>query len=295
MLAEILPSKDRGFILNFTNTAWGVGSVFICLGAKWTLTTWGSASGWRYLVLFAVTPMAVSIFTLLWLVESPRFLLINGKPDAAMRSLRTMAKRNDVPMPCDSLIVPPGVERDTEIENKAGAARWYIYFKRFWRSCKALLSKKLWKRTLLIWILWFGSIGLYSGVVIFSADLIGEEQGDDGSIECSFNFDQNILLASSEIVGAVLCFPLIDKMTIGIWGGRFGTYWMTLFVSTAALLMLGESVSRTVDRSIGWACLCHHPTFRHPPAIAHPPIPSQPARLQRVADHFLGVHITRRY
>ena len=46
------------------------------------------------------------------------------------------------------------------------------------------------QRTLLIWLLWFGSIGLYSGAVIFAADIMGEEDGDDGGIECSFKFDQ---------------------------------------------------------------------------------------------------------
>lgn len=241
MLAEFLPARDRGFILNFTNLGWGIGSVFICLGAEFCIRTWGPTRGWHYVILFAAFPMGVALFAMMWLVESPRYLLVQGKDDAAMRALRTMAKRNDVPMPCDRLITPEGVEPDTELENKAGTTRWYIYMKRFWRSCKALLSRKLWKRTLLIWILWFGSLGLYSGIVIFAADVMGED--DDGGIECSFNYNQNILLASSEIVGAVAIFPLIDKSNLGIWGGRFGAFWLTLLVSVAALLALGYDAS----------------------------------------------------
>ena len=74
--------------------------------------------------------------------------------------------------------------------------------------------------------------------MIVAADVLGED--DDGGIECSFDYNQNILLASSEIFGALAIFPLIDKANLGIWGGRFGAFWITLFASVVGLLALGE-------------------------------------------------------
>ena len=96
MLAEFLPAKDRGFILNFTNVGWGVGSVFICVCAKILFTNMPGTTAWHYLILLAAAPMGLALFLMMWMVESPLYLVTQGKPDAAMRALRTMAKRNEV-------------------------------------------------------------------------------------------------------------------------------------------------------------------------------------------------------
>ena len=61
-----------------------------------------------------------------------------------MRALRTIAKRNDVAMPCEKLIIPryAGIEQE-EVKNKAPLARYYIYMMRSWRSIKGIFSQKL--------------------------------------------------------------------------------------------------------------------------------------------------------
>merc|ERR1711998_370503 len=106
--------------------------------------------GFRALIVFAVVPMLAAVVALLFMVESPRFLLMTGRPDQAMNSLRTIAKRNKVSMPCERLLVPEGVVSDAELANRGPIGRYWIYLKRYWRSLKNILSRKLWKRTLLI-------------------------------------------------------------------------------------------------------------------------------------------------
>ena len=103
--------------------------------------------GWRVYVALCALPMLIALVAMCWLVESPRWQVEMGNEQAELRALRTIAKRNDVAMPCERLIMPPnaGAEQE-ELKSKGPLARYYIYAMRSWRSIKGVFSQKLLKR-----------------------------------------------------------------------------------------------------------------------------------------------------
>lgn len=143
LLAEFMLPKDRGLVMNAANVAFGLGALFVIVLAQFTIPYYG----WRVYLAVCALPMLIALVAMCWLVESPRWLVQMGNEEGAMRALRTIAKRNDVAMPCEKLIIPryAGIEQE-EVKNKAPLARYYIYMMRSWRSIKGIFSQKLLKR-----------------------------------------------------------------------------------------------------------------------------------------------------
>lgn len=229
LLVEVISSSNRGTILNITNLAWGLGSTLVCLMAKWILPVYG----WKVLVAACAVPFVLATALLFLLVESPRWYMEQGKPEKAMEALRTMAKRNGVTMPCNSLKVDYEILDD--LRGLKGCRLWCSHLRRFFRGYRALFSRRLWKRTLCMGTAMFACYFAYTGVVVYDADV----EGESGTAACSFDYDFTILVATSEIVGALVLFPLVDKRNLGIWGGRFGSQWISYTVAGISMLYLG--------------------------------------------------------
>ncbi|USR79005.1 MFS transporter [Arcanobacterium pinnipediorum] len=77
---EFVPAKHRGFLS-------GLASVFIPLGLfLGALAQWGFGDNWRGLIALGALPILL-LFWLNTVPESPRFLLVRGRPDQARQSL----------------------------------------------------------------------------------------------------------------------------------------------------------------------------------------------------------------
>ena len=107
---------------------------------------------WQVYVAACALPMLVALFAITYCVESPRWLLETGNHDGAMAALRVVAKRNEATMPCERLKQAASAGGTDELANKGPMARWYIYMKWSWRSIKGVFSRKLWKRSVMIWL-----------------------------------------------------------------------------------------------------------------------------------------------
>ena len=155
-----------------------------------------------------------------------------------MEAIRTIAKRNDVPVPCQRLKIASYDSIDDELLNKTVLQKYFIYQRRFLRGYSSLFSRKMWKRTVAIWLLMGLEYGFYSAVVIFDSDVLGE---DDATSTCTFNYDLNTFVASAEFLGPMLVAPIIDKPNLGVWGGRFAAQWVSMVACACACYFLADS------------------------------------------------------
>ena len=72
--------------MNFLNVAWGVGSVVVCVMALYIIPDYG----WKTFVAACAMPLVIALIGLLWLVESPRWLLVTGNVEGAMKGNLTV-------------------------------------------------------------------------------------------------------------------------------------------------------------------------------------------------------------
>lgn len=86
-VAEVAPAVIRGRMLSIQLVATTLGVILAyCVG----LALVDSQSGWRFMFGFIALPAAMYGLALLPLMESPRWLLAMGQPNAASRSLRRL-------------------------------------------------------------------------------------------------------------------------------------------------------------------------------------------------------------
>ncbi|NXA37902.1 SVOP protein, partial [Eudromia elegans] len=166
---EFLPTKYRGYMLPLSQVFWLVGSLLIIGLASVVNPT----IGWRWLIRIASIPGIILILVFKFIPESARYNVSTGNMEAAVATLRRIAKMNRA-------VMPEGVLREPANERRG----------RF----KDLMHPKYLRTTLQIWIIWLGIAFAYYGVILASAELLerdlvcgspaaaaaaGEEAGDD--------------------------------------------------------------------------------------------------------------------
>uniref|UniRef100_A0A4W5Q9M1 SV2 related protein b n=1 Tax=Hucho hucho TaxID=62062 RepID=A0A4W5Q9M1_9TELE len=100
LYSEFLPRKSRATCIILIEIFWALGAVFEVLLAIWIMPT----MGWRWLLGLSTAPLVVFVTFCFWLPESPRFDVLSGNRENAMKTLRLIAADNGKTMPLGKLI-----------------------------------------------------------------------------------------------------------------------------------------------------------------------------------------------
>jgi MFS family permease len=217
LLAELLPASRRGSFLVYIEYFWTLGSILVA-GLAWTFLTQG---GWKELALLTVIPVALtSFFSVLYLPESPRWLLEVGKTEEAERILHEAARVNGI-------VLPPFKLRNDIPDHHMDADYLAI-----------IQNPQLRKVTLPLWLVWAGFGCTYYGVLLFVTRLYDTSAKETDSKTCSFDYAAIFYNSLSEI-GAVTLNGLILESV-----GRVRM--QTIFYSLAGFsaLLMGISMSK---------------------------------------------------
>jgi MFS family permease len=95
-LAEFVPTSHRGRNLLYIEFFWTAGTLLVPVFAWWSLGEGADDGyGWRFFVVLCAIPCVFStILGLIYVPESPRWLLTQGRHDKALNILRKAAARN---------------------------------------------------------------------------------------------------------------------------------------------------------------------------------------------------------
>lgn len=214
-LAEFVPTSHRGMNLLAIEYFWTAGTLLVPVSAYITLGQGGSEvtgsgdidNSWRYFVILCAIPCLLStILGMMYVPESPRWLLAHGRHDEAVSILRRAAIRNGK---SSGLLFPVGiqvVDHDDEGDSS------------FWD----LLSPP-WRRiTMTLWGTWAGLAFLYYGAII-AITLVFATSGKSGSSASvenyigndhvySFDYGAIFTSASAELAGTTLIILLVDRL-----------------------------------------------------------------------------------
>jgi MFS family permease len=180
---------------------WTAGTLLVPLVAYFSLGQGDNSdqdNDWRIFVAACAIPCFVStIFGLLYVPESPRWLLTRGDPQSALIILRDAAQRNghnpDELFPIDTRLSYNHVEESSNIVD---------------------LIRPKWRRTtLLLCAAWAGFAFVYYGsIYVVTLIFAKTEQNEEGKATYSFDYEALFASASSEVAGTTLVILLIDRI-----------------------------------------------------------------------------------
>jgi MFS transporter, putative metabolite:H+ symporter len=154
MMAEFLPSRNRGRWLVMLEGFWAVGTIVIALAA-WILSLAAVAEAWRWLFALTALPAVIGIWLRLWVPESPMHLLRTGRGAEARGVLDRVLRANGRPPLTEEVVA-----------------------NRVMSSGEGLLSPALRRRSLLVMLVWFlVSISYYGVFTWMPPRLAGEGFG----------------------------------------------------------------------------------------------------------------------
>lgn len=179
MVLEFTPMRQRGLFAVAIEGFWTIGTV-VQAGLAYALL---NGKGWRILVLVSTTPYVLLLALLPFVPESPRYLLVKGRVDAAQQVLRKVLRVCGRELPEGSLqpLLPEGHDGssgDSEAGGKPvkkGCAdvpgKVYRGFTAVWRALRQLFSEKLWSVTLVLIVMWVAAAFVYYGLVMLVPQL----------------------------------------------------------------------------------------------------------------------------
>lgn len=240
LLAEFVPANRRGNLLNLGNLGWGIGSAYVALLA------WGviPVFGWRAYVAVATLPMAFSAVTMMYLEESPRWLVREGQTSEAYQVVKRIAAFEGVEVPCAALQEQGGDSEHAPLASSCDSAgqswsRVLANARQMINEYSMVLQGTRRGMTLLVCAVWACWGFTYSGIVFFDGSVLGSTD----SIEvCSFNYPLTTMLSVADIVGAAALIPFIDATGGSVLNGRRGTQMVPYLGCAISTLFIGLGV-----------------------------------------------------
>ncbi|PKA65830.1 Organic cation/carnitine transporter 7 [Apostasia shenzhenica] len=226
---EFVPAANRGAWMVVFSFFWSIGTILEA-SLAWVVMP---RLGWRWLLALSSLPSFLLLIFYCITPESPRYLCMKGRKSEAMQVLECMAKINKKVLPSGELTSDCFVEVDEHVENtddhrdgrmipgrKDGfSSVGYVKSKlRLIGTLSKLLSKKLLRSTLLLWVAFFGNVYAYYGVILLTSAL------NDGSADCSAtkmhknsmegsSLYKNVFITSlAELPGLLISAVIVDRI-----------------------------------------------------------------------------------
>lgn len=186
LLAEITPKKWRGVVLSAFQCWWCFGSLYTVAAAE---LLFKHASDWRWLTRACTAPVFLSIFTVLAVPESPRWLLSQARATEAEASLQRIARWNGVPKPLNLQLEPSSSDAADP-------------------SISALLrsSASTRRKLALLALVWAVSGFIFYGISLLLTRVFGDDDA------CSYDYRALLVVYFSEVAGTLLLIVSIDVL-----------------------------------------------------------------------------------
>ncbi|MBL9215343.1 MAG: MFS transporter [Opitutaceae bacterium] len=208
-ISELSPTKARGRFFMLYEMIFPIGLMVTGQLGAWLVPSYG----WKSMFLVGGVPGIVIAILVLFLPESPRWLISRGRHDEAERLIEqleasTPKRVNPEPEPVDALAAP------------APRADWRELFSRVYRH-----------RTFIVWTLWFCSYLVANGLNNWLPTLY----------RTVYNLDLTVALRTAsltnvmQVVATLACALLVDHLGRRKWAGFTYAGGAACFIAVALL------------------------------------------------------------
>ncbi|XP_072044038.1 synaptic vesicle 2-related protein-like isoform X2 [Amphiura filiformis] len=233
LYSEFLPSTVRGFWMTLVSFSWILGVVWVVAVGYFVMPT----LGWRWLLVISAMPLIIFIACCYFLPESAYYHVACGNKEAALDTLKLVAKTNGKSLPPGDLKVGSGSgDRGTFVE---------LYSDR-----KTTIT------TSLLLFIWFAMAFVYYGIVLLTTELfakghscaatpanIDETCFDSCQLLTKKDYTKIIITTLAEFPGHLITLGIIDyagrKLTISIQNMLCAGSILLLFICTKRGLISG--------------------------------------------------------
>ena len=223
-LAEFMPVQRRGTHLLFVEYFWTVGTMLVPVLAY--ICFRDNRRAWRFFCTLCAMPCIMTLVAGWYLVpESPRWLLLQGQHDQALRILRSAALRNQQN---PQTVFPLGtVLINDDDDHGHNSGKFLDLFAPKWRST-----------TLTLWGVWACQYFIYFGAVMAVTLVFVKKDEKDGDTNTSsagdYNFDFEAIFVSAlaETAGTTVVILLIDRI------GRIPTQAISYLLGGTAVFVM---------------------------------------------------------
>ncbi|KAG2725877.1 hypothetical protein I3843_01G084900 [Carya illinoinensis] len=222
---EFIPAPSRGTWMVVFSAFWTIGTILEALLAWFVMPR----LGWRWLLALSALPSSLLLIFYRVTPESPRYLCLKGRTSDAVSVLEQIARINGTKLPSGILVSDNQIElgeksipsedahllsprrtesaTQKEIDSNLGGIS----------SLLLLLSPKLIRSTLLLWVVFFGNAFSYYGIVLLTSELNnGYSKCTQKNLQSQKSHDVNyrdIFIASfAEFPGILISAAIVDKL-----------------------------------------------------------------------------------
>ena len=218
LVSEYAPPQVRGRFIVLLESFWGLGWLVAALASYFFIPQYG----WHSAFLIGALPVFYVLIVWKLLPESVPYLINKGRVQEAHEMVCRLEAEAGLPVATEAVVNTPA-----EKEN--------ISFARLWQPPFA-------RRTLMLWLIWFGIVYSYYGIFTWLPSLL-VKQGY--SIVQSFEYVLVMILA--QLPGYVAAAWLVEKL------GRKAT--LAGFIGMCAVSAYFFGQADTVSMIMFWGCL----------------------------------------
>lgn len=216
LVTEYVPGRARGRFMVLLESFWAVGWLLAALIAYFIIPV----TGWRTAFLIGALPALYTMVIRMHLPESVRYLLKKRKIEEARKIVSSLEER------CHMEHRPLEVtEKDVAEETKG--------------SFTALWTSRFIKRTVMLWLVWFGIVFSYYGVFMWLPSLVFKQ-----GFTVVKTFEYVLVMTLSQLPGYAAAAWLVDRL------GR--RYTLSLFLLGSGIASYFFGHSETVTTLLCW-------------------------------------------
>ena len=221
LVTEYVPGRARGRFMVLLESFWAVGWLLAALIAYFIIPV----TGWRTAFLIGALPALYTMVIRMHLPESVRYLLKKGKIEEARKIVSSLEER--CPMEPRPLEV---TEKDVAEETKG--------------SFTSLWTSRFIKRTVMLWLVWFGIVFSYYGVFMWLPSLVFKQ-----GFTVVKTFEYVLVMTLSQLPGYAAAAWLVDRLgrrytlSLFLLGSGIASYFFGHAETVTALLCWGATMS----------------------------------------------------
>ena len=223
LLSEFIPGKQRGRFIVLLESFWAWGWLIAALIAFLVIP----AYGWRIAFVIGAIPALYIWIVRRKLPESPRWLESKGRieeADSVMKSLENESER------LTRTPLPPIETTDQPETGKVARST----FAHLWRTFVELWTPQYRRRTIMLWVLWFGLIFGYYGIFVWLPTLLVK-----AGYSMVNSFAYVIIITIAQIPGYFSAAFLVEYV------GRKPVIVFYLLLSALSAFLFGQATTTT--------------------------------------------------